>query len=148
MKLQPYDIILKKNSKNLISKLIYKVTDDIYNHSEIYIGNFLICDAMPNGVKVRCFDSSLKEFDAYRYYRELTEKEKSDIEEFLQKAINSKYDFIELLLQLFHIKKKKDKKYICISLIVDAFAYANVEIDEWQQGFTQISKSKYFNKIN
>lgn len=148
MKLKQYDIILKKNSKQPISKLIYFYTKGIYNHSEIYLGNFMICDAMPNGVKVRPFDSSLNEFDAYRYYRKLTDREKNDIQEFIQKNINCKYDFVELILQALHIKKKPDRKFICISLITEAFKYAGVEIDEWAQGFSQISDSKYFYKVN
>ena len=146
MKLQQYDIILKKNSKNPISKLIQKVTKDIYSHSEIYIGNYHIIDSMPNGVKVRNFDSSLCEFDSYRYYREISEEERL-IEEFLQKAINCKYGFFELILQLFHIHKKQNKKYICISLIINAFQYAGLEIDDWKIGFKQISDSKYFIKV-
>ena len=148
MKLEKYDIILKKNSKNPISKLIQLITHDIYSHSEIYIGGYHIIDSMPNGVKVRNFDSSLCEFDTFRYKRKLTEKEQSDIEEFLQKAINSKYDFIELLLQLFHIKNGSKKRYICIGLLMEAFEYANIPIDKWQVGFKQVSDSKYFYKVN
>lgn len=148
MQLKKYDIILKKNSKNPISFLIRLITKDIYSHSEIYVGDYHIIDGMPNGVKVRNFDSSLKEFDTYRYYRELTPKEQYDIEEFLQKAINSKYDFKELFLQLFHKQGKENKKYICISLLMNAFKYANVETDDFKVGFKQISDSKYFIKVN
>ena len=147
MKLEQYDIILKKNSKNPISKIIQKITKDVYSHSEIYIGNYHIIDSMPNGVKVRNFDSSLCEFDSYRYYRKISDQEKKLIEEFLQKAINCKYGFKELILQLFHINKKEQKKYICISLIISAFQYAGLEIDDWEIGFKQISDSKYFIKV-
>lgn len=148
MQLVKYDIILKKNSKRLISSIIRNVTKDIYNHAEIYVGNYHIIDGMPNGVKVRNFDSSLQEFDAYRYYRDITPEEGERIEEFLQKSINSKYDFIELFMQLFNKKQKKNnKKYICISLVMEAFRYAGLEIDDWHQGFSQVSDSKYFIKV-
>lgn len=85
MKLKPYDIILCKNNKTLVQKIIRKVTKGQYTHSEIYVGNYHIIDDTLQGVKVRNFDNSLENFDAYRYYRELTDKEKYDIEEFLQK---------------------------------------------------------------
>lgn len=148
MKLKPYDIILCKSNKTIIQKLIRKITKDKYTHSEIYVGNYHIIDDTMRGVKVRNFDSTLNEFDVYRYHRDLTEKEKYDIEEFLQKALNTRYDFFEILLQLFHIHPKQNGKYICISLLMEAFKYANVKVDEWQQGFTQISNSEYFIKIN
>lgn len=147
MKLKKFDIILKKNSRKPISRIIQYVTKGVYSHSEIYVGDWTIIDAMPNGVKVRLFDSSLGEFDAFRYYRDLTEDEQIKIEEFLQRAINCKYDFVELALQLFHIKRRLNKKYICISLICEAFQYAGLEIGDWQQGFSQIYESKYFQKI-
>lgn len=148
MKLEKYDILLKKNSKNPISKIIQLITHDKYSHSEIYIGNYHIIDDMLNGVKVRNFDSSLCEFDTFRYKRQLTEKEQADIEEFLQKAINTKYDFIELFLQLFNKQGKDNKKYICISLLMEAFKYANVKVDDFKVGFKQVSDSKYFYKVN
>ena len=148
MKLKPYDIILCKNDKSLIQKIIRKVTNDKYTHSEIYAGGYHIIDATLRGVKVRNFDNTLGTFDTYRYYRDLTDKEKEDIEEFLHKSLNSKYDILEIIQQLFRIKPKKNNKYICISLLVEAFKNAKVEIDEWQQGFKQISDSKYFIKVN
>lgn len=148
MKLKPYDIILCKNNKTLVQKIIRKVTNNVYTHSEIYVGDYHIIDDTLQGVKVRNFDSTLGQFDVYRYHRELTEKEKYDIEEFLQKALNTKYDIWEVFMQLFHLRSKDNKKYICISLLMEAFRYANVKIDEWQQGFTQVSNSEYFIKIN
>lgn len=148
MKLNKYDILLKKNSRKLIPRLIQWITKDIYSHSQIYIGDYHIIDGNPQGVKVRNFDSSLSEFDCFRYVRELTQKEQRDIEEFLQKSINSKYDFVELIYQMFNKEKRKDKKYICISLLMEAFQYANVPIDNWKQGFKQVSESKYFYKVN
>lgn len=148
MKLLKYDILLKKNSRKLIPRIIQWVTKDKYSHSQIYIGDYHIIDGNPQGVKVRNFDSSLCEFDCFRYYRDLTDEEQSDIEEFLQKSINSKYDFIELIYQLFNKEKEQDKKYICISLLMSAFRYAGIEVDSWRQGFKQVSDSKYFYKVN
>ena len=147
MQLKEFDIILKKNSKNPISKIIQKVTKDKYSHSSIYIGNYHIIESTPTGVKVNNFNSSLSEFDLYRYAKPLNPTEKQRIVEFLQKSINTKYDFIEVFLQLFGIKKRQDNKYICISLLMEAFKYAGVEIDEWKVGFKQVSDSKYFKQI-
>lgn len=148
MRLQKYDIILCKNSKNPISALIRFFTKDIYNHAEIYLGNYIICDSMPNGVKVRTFDKSLKEFDAFRYTGTITPEQDAKIEEFIQKAINSKYDFLQLLLQALHIDFGESKKYICIELVIKAFEYAGIDMGEWKQGFKQITNSEKFKKIN
>lgn len=149
MQLQKYDIILCKNSRNPISALIRFITKDIYSHSEIYIGNFHIIDDMPNGVKIREVDRRLGDFDAFRYKGTFSQEQVKKIDEFLSKALNSRYDYIELFLQLF---KKPDKrrngKYICISLIIEAFRYAGIDVGTWKQGFKQISENKNFTKIN
>lgn len=148
MQLQKYDLILKKNGKSPISKLIHFFTKDIYNHAELYLGNYIICDAMPNGVKIRTFDSSLKEFDAFRYTGTITSEQHKKIEEFIQKSINSKYDFVQLILQALNLNFGHPKKYICIELVIEAFRYAGVPVGDWKKGFKQITDSKHFKKIN
>lgn len=148
MQLQKYDLILKKNGKSPISKLIHFFTKDIYNHSEIYLGNYIICDAMPNGVKIRTFDSSLEEFDVYRYKGTITSEQHKKIEEFIQKSINSKYDFLQLILQAFNLNFGHPKKYICIELVIEAFKYAGIPMGNWKKGFEQVTKNDLFVKIN
>lgn len=148
MVLHKYDIILKKNGKSPISKLICLFTKNIYHHAEIYLGNYIICDAMPNGVKIRTFDSSLGEFDVYRYNGTITSEQHKKIEEFIQKSINSKYDFLQLILQALNLNFGHPKKYICIELVIEAFKYAGIPIGEWKKGFEQITKSKNFIKVN
>lgn len=147
MKLEKYDIIIKKNGTHPISKLIHWFTKDIYNHSAIYIGDYHIIDAMPNGVKVRNLDCSLGEFDAFRYTGKITKEQGAKIEEFLQKEINKKYDFLQLILQAFNLNLGNPKKYICIELVIEAFKYAGLNVGGWQQGFKQITNSKYFKKV-
>ncbi len=147
MQLKKYDVLLKKNGKSLVSKVIHLFTKDIYNHAQIYIGDYHIIDAMPNGVKVRNFDSSLGEFDAYRYTKPISKKQAEMIEEFLQKAINHKYDFLQLLLQAFNLNIGTSNKYICIELVTKAFEYAGLDVGEWQQGFKQITDTNHFKKI-
>lgn len=148
MTLNKYDIILKKNAKNIIQKIICKVTKDKYFHAEVYLGNYIICDAMPNGVKIRTFDSSLKEFDVYRYKYTITSAQHKKIEEFIQKSINSKYDFVQLILQAFNLDFGHPKKYICIELVIEAFRYAGIPMGKWKKGFEQVTKSDLFVKIN
>lgn len=148
MQLKKYDLILKKNGKSAISKLIHFFTKDIYNHAEIYLGNYIICDAMPNGVKIRTFDSSLGEFDVYRYNGTITSEQYKKIEEFIQKSINSKYDFLQLILQVLNLNFGHPKKYICIELVIEAFIYAGIPMPKWEKGFKQVTKNKYFTKIN
>lgn len=148
MQLQKYDLILKKNGKSPISKLIHFFTKDIYNHAELYLGNYIICDAMPNGVKIRTFDSSLKEFDVYRYTGTITSDQHKKIEEFIQKSINSKYDFLQLILQIFNLDFGHPKKYICIELVLEAFRYAGIPVGTWKKGFEQVTKSNLFKKVD
>lgn len=149
MQLKKYDIILCKDNLSWISRLIHIITKDVYNHSELYLGNNHIVDAnFPKGVKIRHVDRSLKYFDAYRYTGTITNLQALKIDEFIQKKLNSEYDIIELIAQAFGINKGYRKKYICISLIMEAFRYAGIQTDSWKQGFKQITDSKYFKKIN
>lgn len=147
MQLKKFDIILKKDGKHFISKLIHFFTQDIYNHSEIYIGNYHIIDAMPNGVKVRNLDCSLGEFDAFRYTGAITKNQAEKIEEFLQREINKKYDFMQLIFQALNLNIGNPRKYICIELVIEAFKYAGLNVGGWQKGFKQITNSEFFKKI-
>lgn len=147
MELKKYDILLKKNGKSIINKIIHFCTNDIYNHAQLYIGDYHIVDAMPNGVKIRNFDNSLGEFDVYRYTGKITNEQCKKIEEFIQKTINAKYDFLQLMLQALHINFGTPKKYICIELVIKAFEYAGVNMGEWKQGFKQITDNSKFKKI-
>lgn len=147
MELKKYDVLLKKNGKSIINKIIHFCTNDIYNHAQLYIGDYHIVDAMPNGVKIRNFDNSLGEFDVYRYTGKITNEQYKKIEEFIQKTINAKYDFLQLMLQALHINFGTPKKYICIELVIKAFEYAGVNMGEWKQGFKQITDNSKFKKI-
>lgn len=148
MQLQKYDLILCKGNKSPISALIRWFTKEEYSHCEIYIGNYHIIDAMPNGVKIREMDRSLGKFDAYRYTKGISAKQGKMIEEFLQKALNSKYDFKELIMQAFNKRDTDKRKYICITLAMEAFRYAGLDVGEWRRGFAQVTQSKNFKKIN
>ena len=148
MQLEPFDIILQKGHKGIVSSIIRKVTKAGYNHSAIYMGNLHIIEAAASGVKVNNLTYSLGEFDAFRYYRPLTEEEIGKIEEFLMKAVNSKYDYLELFSQLFGFKGGTPKRYICISLLMEAFQYAGLEVGDWKVGFEQVYNSPYFIKVN
>ncbi len=148
MILKPFDVILCKGDKKLISKLICKITGAEYHHAEIYLGNYLIVDGMPNGVKIRPMDRSLGKFDAYRYKGEITSEQEKLIEEYIQKRLNCKYNFKELILQLFNKQDKDKTKVICITLVTEAFQYAGIDVGEWQVGFGQICDNEIFAKVN
>lgn len=122
MKLKPYDIILCKNNKTLVQKIIRKVTNNVYTHSEIYVGNYHIIDDTLQGVKVRNFDSTLGQFDVYRYHRELTEKEKYDIEEFLQRHSIQSMIYGKLSYNYFTLDLNKMESiyvYLCLWKLLD-----------------------------
>lgn len=148
MQLQKYDLILCKGNRSPISALIRFFTKEPYSHCEIYIDNYHIIDDMPNGVKIREIDRTLGTFDAFRYTKPITKKQQQLIDEFLQKALNSKYDFKELILQAFKRQDKDKRKYICITLAMEAFKYAGLNVGDWQQGFKQVTQSDNFKKIN
>lgn len=148
MQLRKYDIILQKHHKGVVSSLIRFFTKNIYNHSAIYMGNLHVIEAIPTGVKVNNLTYSLGEFDGYRYYRDLTLEEERKIDTFLEKSINSKYDFTELVANAFGKAGSNKKKFICISLLIEAFKYAGCETGEWKKGFEQVCDSPYFVKIN
>lgn len=147
MVLKKNDIILVK-SNGLISNLIHFFTKNIYNHAELYLGNYMILEAMPNGVKVKPMYNDLGEFDAYRYNGTITREQQEKIDEFIQKNINSKYDFIALFMQIFGLEVDRPKKFICIELVMKAYKYAGLPIPEWKKGFEQVCASKYFTKVN
>lgn len=148
MQLQKYDLILCKGDRSPISALIRFFTKEPYSHCEIYIGNYHIIDDMPNGVKIREIDRSLGSFDAFRYKNSISSEQGKKIEEFLQKALNSPYDFKELIGQAFNKKIGRKRKYICITLAMEAFKYAGLDVGDWKRGFAQVSQSKNFKKIN
>lgn len=148
MQLKKYDLILCKNSRNPVSAIIRFFTKEPYSHCEIYIGNYHIIDDMPNGVKIREVDKSLGEFDAFRYAKGISSEQASKIDEFLQKSLNSKYNFFELIMQAFNKPVQHKRKYICITLAMEAFKYAGLDVGEWRKGFAQVCSSKNFNKVN
>lgn len=148
MVLKQFDIILQHTDNLITSKLIRGVTKDVYNHSMLYLGGNHILDARwPQGVKIRELDNRLEEFDVYRYNSKFTEKQKELIEEFIQKNINRKYDLLELFGQLFNKNIGSSKKYICISLVLEAFRYAGINVGETKLGFRNITDNKIFKKI-
>lgn len=148
MQLKKYDVILCKGNKSIVSKIIEKVTKNKYSHAELFLGNYLIVDGMPNGVKIRPMDRSLGKFDAYRYKGEITSEQEKLIEEYIQKRLNCKYNFKELILQLFNKQDKDKTKVICITLVTEAFQYAGIDVGEWQVGFGQICDNEIFAKVN
>lgn len=149
MKLKKYDIILCKDGKALSSKIVQWFTKRPYHHAQLYLGNYLMVEDMLDGVKVKPINKKLGEFDVFRYRFKITEEQDKLIEEFIQKSINSKYDFLELFMQLFKKKdSRKNGKYICISLIMEAFKYAGLDVGEFGYAFTQVTDNLFFRKIN
>lgn len=150
MKLQKYDIILKKNSKSPISKLIQLATGDIYSHAMIVLDDLHILEATyPQGVQIKHIDFNLGEFDCYRYKGlKLTKEQEDNITEFIQKTINTDYDIKELFLQAFNIEDKSKNKYICISLALEIFKIAGLDVGKFEKGFKQVCDSDKFYKVN
>lgn len=145
MKLKKYDIILCKNSNTFISLLIRFFTKDKYSHSQLYLGDNHIIDTLyPKGVTIKHINRSLGYFDVFRYKYDITQRQSEKIDEFIQKKLNTKYDLIELFMQIFKIDGGYKNEYTCISLIIEAFKYAGINLGEWKDGFKNITESSDF----
>lgn len=132
MNLRRFDILAIKGRNDPVSKLVKWVTGSKYSHVALVLDDYIIMDTnFMSPAKPRLLDYNLGEFDCYRLVDPLTEKEEMKLNEFLQRAINSKYDLIEALAQVFSFlyKFENNKEFICLSLIFKGLRHVGREID-------------------
>lgn len=129
MELKPFDLLFYKGN-SVLDKIIKNRLESQYSHVALIIDNFHVVETAWNiPLKVRHFSYRLGEFDAYRI-KNLSEKQKQKITLFIQKTLNSKYDFGEILFYLGFGFKFKDNpnEYICLSWIIECLKYAGIDV--------------------
>lgn len=127
MKLQKFDIIMIKND-SLLDRLIKNKLQSKYSHIELIVDEFHTVSTVWNfPISLRHFSYRLGEFDGYRIPN-LTDKQKERMVLFIQKTLNSKYDFREILRYLGFGLKDDENRYICISWIDECLKFAGVEV--------------------
>ena len=130
MKLEPYDILMHKNSNNIIHKLIRHVLGSEYHHVSLLLDDFHTADInYKNPLQIMHLNKKLKQFDGYRI-PDLTTMQKEKMINFIQKTLNSKYDLREIINYFgFGLNDSKDR-WICISWCDDLLAYSGIKIVE------------------
>ncbi|MDK2801079.1 MAG: hypothetical protein PWQ70_2698 [Clostridiales bacterium] len=127
MKIQSFDLIFYKGN-SWLDKIIKKKLNSRYSHVGLVLDNFHTVETAWNiPLKIRHFSYRLGDFDRYRIPN-LTDEQKERMTLFIQKTLNSKYDFIEIL-RYFGFGFKDDKnRYICISWIDECLKFSGVDV--------------------
>jgi hypothetical protein len=127
MKLIPYrDVILVKKSKSVWAGLIKFFLKQPYIHAEYVISDWLTVGTdLSRPVSVRPFGYNMADIEIWRLKAPLTLEQQAIIVEELQKSTKLKYDWWEAVCVGLGIPTKDDKRYICISLIINALKKAN-----------------------
>lgn len=148
------DILLFKG-KGFISKAIEIVTKSPYSHAAIYIGNYHLVEALPNGISVSHLRDIPTGYDVYRY-EGLTDEQKAKMNDFILQKIATKYNYEELFAALLeeelNIKIPFNKsQLICSQFVTSCFKYSLIDL---LPNFNKIVKpsnlptSTIINKIN
>ena len=130
MKLESYDILMHKNSNNIIHKIIRHVLGSKYHHVSLLLDNFHTADInYINPLQIMHLNKKLKQFDGYRIPN-LTEKNRELMINFIQRTLNSKYDMREIINYFGFGLNDSEDRWICISWIDDLLAYSGIKIVE------------------
>lgn len=148
IKLEPFDLLFCKE-KSLTTKLITLVDKSEYSHVCVVLDKHHIFEIQYNmNASIRHIPYNLKDYDIYR----VTEYFNQDLFlEFIYNHIKCKYDYIEILKILFKMKNISDDdgKYICSTIINDAFKYSGLELSYNKvSSISDLLKSEYLIKIN
>lgn len=153
MQLIPYrDVILVKNTKGILSAVIRFLLKSEYSHSEFVIDDWLTFGTdFSRPASIHTFGYNMHEIDVFRLKKPLEERQIDIIKEYLQNALKLRYDLIEALCVGLKLKcRGRSKRFICISIILDAYEKAGVlpaGASEKYEDFSSFSKSPYFEKV-
>lgn len=155
MDIQPYDILLFKGT-NIIAKLIEGITDSIYSHAGLYLGNFHLAEAMPKGIQIDHLADLPSGYDIYRYRFELTLEQKNKLNEFVYLKISMPYNYEELFSALleeeFGIEFPIEHgKLICSQFVYLAYLYIGIDLLPGHEGVVtpaDLSTSELLIKVN
>ena len=127
------DILLYREGKSLLTKLIRIVTTSDYNHAGIYLGNGRVAESLAHGFTMRIYDdiegTLLSGVDLYRYKKKLDSRA---IKRAILNNVGRKYGFLDLLKILIYTFtkkkfKKESKRLICSEAV--ALCYRNAGFD-------------------
>jgi hypothetical protein len=128
MLLQPFNILFHHSNNSIIPKTVRSVLGSKYHHTSLILNEWHTLEVQYNlNTKIRHFDFKLGEFDGYRIPN-LTDNQKVKMIEFIQRTLNSKYDFVEILNYFGFGLKDKDDKWICISWIDKLLSVSEIEV--------------------
>jgi len=138
MELKIGDIILSYE-RSIFSWIVSKFTRSKYSHSSLYLGNNEYISAIPfKNVCIRNI-STIKHFDVYRV-KDIDEQKILNIVEFCKERLDSKYDFLQVLILFYRKLTDKlkiysndpnDNKYVCSELISEAFASEGIIFNKY-----------------
>jgi hypothetical protein len=131
---RPGDYAVVKTG-GLIGRLIRIGTTSRWNHNFIYLGDDLIIEARPIGVKFG--KASKYNILAYNKHEDLTSEQRKDIVDFAIDQVGKSYGYLDIFILFLRIlglglppsrlwvRLAKRQGYICSELVAEAYAYAD-----------------------
>ena len=153
MQLIPYrDVILVKKSSSFWGKVVQIFLKSEYLHSEYVVDDWLTFGTdLSRPANVHPFGYRRGDIDIYRYRMEISDLQKQIIMEELQKATALRYDWREALCVGMRFRcRGKDRRYICISVILKAMEKAGMLPKNTYRNYRDFSvftDGSYFQKV-
>ena len=153
MQLIPYrDVILVKKSTSVWGVVVKCFLHSEYLHSEYVVDDWLTFGTdLSRPANVHPFGYRRGSIDIYRYRYDISKNQQQIIMEELQKATALQYDWREALCIGLGFKcRGKDRRYICISVILQAMEKAGMlpaDIRKNYQDFSVFTDTHYFGKV-
>jgi len=126
-------------TSGVFGKLIRLGTSSPDNHAVIYIGNGLLVEATPHGVKINSIDEY--PLIAWNQHEELTDTQREAIAAHARSLVGKPYSFITIALIVLRILGAKflsDNKfmvwaatkegYICSELVAECYSSAGIKL--------------------
>lgn len=149
----PYrDVILVKKSKSFWGMVVKLFLKSEYLHSEYVVADWLTFGTdLSRPANIHPFGYRRGDIDIFRYKRNISSMQEKIIVEELQKVTALGYDWREALCLGFGKNcRGKDRRYICISVILQAMEQAGMlpkDTHKTYSDFSVFSNSGYFEKV-
>lgn len=153
MQLIPYrDVILVRKSKGFWNNVVKIFLKSEYSHSEFVIDDWLTFGTdLKRPAGIHPYGYNMQDVDIYRLKNPLTKKQEEIIKAYLQNILSYKYDVVEAVCVGLNLKcRGRSERFICISLILDAYEKAGAlpkGTSKKYTDFTVFSQSPYFVKV-
>lgn len=153
MQLIPYrDVILVKKSNGFWNNVVKFFLKSEYSHSEFVIDDWLTFGTdLKRPAGIHFLGYNMQDVNVYRLKQSLTKHQEEIIKSYLQNILSYKYDVVEAICVGLNFKcRGRNERFICISLILDAYEKAGVlpqGTSKKYTDFTAFSQSPYFIKV-